>query len=53
MEVMMLTVMMVLAQILVSADANIIIKIDDFDINNARSEKLLGVKFDQRLTFND
>ena len=39
--------------ILVSTNANVTIKIGNSDINNARCEKLLGVKFDQRLTFDD
>lgn len=39
--------------LLVSKNANVTIKTDKFDINNADCKKFLKVKFDQRLTFYD
>ena len=39
--------------LLVSTNNAIIIKIGNIDINNSNCEKLLGVKFDYKLTFDD
>ena len=37
----------------VSANNTVKIRIGNFDIFNSKSEKLLGVKFDHKLFFND
>ena len=39
--------------LLVSTNKAVNIKIDNFDITNSNCEKLLGVKFDHKLTFDD
>ena len=38
---------------LVSTNNNVKIKIGNFDITNSKREKLLGVKFDHKLSFDD
>ena len=42
-----------ICHLLVSTNNAINIKIGNIDINNSTCEKLLGVKFDHRLTFDD
>ena len=37
----------------VSTNANVTVKVGNLHINNTRCEKHLGIKFDQRLTFDD
>ena len=37
----------------VSTNNTVKIKIGNFDITNSKSEKLLGVKFDHKLSFDD
>ena len=37
--------------LLVSTNKTVKIKIGNFDISNSKSEKLLGVKFDHKLSF--
>ena len=39
--------------LLVSTNNTVKIKIGNFDITNSKSEKLLGVKFDRKLSFDD
>ena len=39
--------------LLVSTNITVKIKIGNFDINNSKSEKLLGVTFDHKLSFDD
>ena len=39
--------------LLVSTKNTVKIKIRNFDITNSKSEKLLGVKFDHKLSFDD
>ena len=39
--------------LLVSTNNTVKIKIGNFDITNSKSEKLLGVKFDHKLSFDD
>ena len=39
--------------LLVSTNNTVKIKIGNFDIINSKSEKLLGVKFDHKLSFDD
>ena len=39
--------------LLVSINNTVKIKMGNFDITNSKSEKLLGVKFDQKLSFDD
>ena len=39
--------------LLVSTNTHITVNIGNFDINNTRCKKLLGVKFDQRQKFDD
>ena len=39
--------------LLVSINNTVKIKIGDFDITNSNSEKLLGIKFDHKLLFDD
>ena len=39
--------------LLVSTSNKVIIRIDNFDISNTKWEKLLGVKSDHKLTFDD
>ena len=38
---------------MVSTNNNVKIKIGNFDITNSKSEKLVGVKFDHKLSFDD
>ena len=40
-------------RLLVSTNNTAKIKVGNFDITNSKLEKLLGVKFDQKLYFND
>ena len=40
-------------RLLVSTNNTVKIKIGNFDITNSKSEKLLGVKFDPKLYFDD
>ena len=40
-------------QLLISANNTVKIKIGKFDTTNSKSEKLLGVKFDHKLSFDD
>ena len=39
--------------LLVSITNNVSIRIDNFDISNSKCEKLLGVKFDHKLSFDE
>ena len=39
--------------LLISTNNTVKMKIGHFDIANSRNEKLLGVKFDSKLTFDD
>ena len=39
--------------LLVSTNNTVKMKIGNFDITNSKSEKLLGVKFDHKLSFDD
>ena len=40
-------------QMLISTNSTVKMKIGNFDITNSKSEKLLGVKFDHILSFDD
>ena len=42
-----------ICNLLVSANNTVKIKIGTFDVTNNKSEKLLEVKFDHKLSFND
>ena len=39
--------------LLVSTSNKVKVRIDNFDIRNSKCEKLLGVKFDHKLTFDE
>ena len=39
--------------LLISPNNTVKIKIENFDITNSKSEKVLGVKFDHKLSFDD